>query len=82
MNEGRRGLKAGVWLVAAALAWSVAAAPAAPAITADVVYGHKDGMALVYDVFRPRQANGTNSCPWSTANGCTPHCRKREQPAS
>lgn len=58
MNEGRRGLKAGVWLVAVALAWSVAAAPAAPAITTDVVYGHKDGMALVYDVFRPQQANG------------------------
>ncbi len=57
MNEGRRGLKAGVWLVAA-LAWSVAAAPAALAITEDVVYGHKDGMALVYDMFRPQQANG------------------------
>lgn len=28
-------------------------------ITADVVYGHKDGMALTYDVFRPAgQANG------------------------
>jgi acetyl esterase/lipase len=28
-------------------------------ITADVVYGHKDGMALVYDVLRPINANGS-----------------------
>ena len=27
-------------------------------ITADVVYGHKDGMALVYDVFAPAKHNG------------------------
>jgi acetyl esterase/lipase len=27
-------------------------------ITADVVYGHKDGMALFYDVFTPPKANG------------------------
>lgn len=42
--------------------------PAAPAmaqeavdgvrITQDVVYGHKDGMALTFDVFRPSDANG------------------------
>src|SRR5262245_22039338 len=29
------------------------AGAAAPQITRDVVYGHKDGMALVYDVFKP-----------------------------
>jgi acetyl esterase/lipase len=29
-----------------------------PQITADVVYGHKDGMALTFDVIRPAQANG------------------------
>jgi acetyl esterase/lipase len=28
------------------------------AITPDVVYGHKDGMALTFDVFRPADANG------------------------
>lgn len=28
------------------------------AIKADVVYGHKDGMALVYDVLQPANANG------------------------
>ena len=27
-------------------------------VTADVVYGHKSGMALVYDVFHAEQANG------------------------
>ena len=27
-------------------------------IKADVVYGHKDGMALVYDVIQPANANG------------------------
>ena len=42
---------------------TMSSTPAAPAeqvaITADVVYGHKDGMALVYDVFRPANANGS-----------------------
>ena len=27
-------------------------------IRSDIVYGHKDGMALVYDVFEPAEANG------------------------
>ncbi len=31
---------------------------AAVRITADVVYGHKDGMALFYDVFTPQQPTG------------------------
>ena len=30
------------------------------AINPDVVYGHKDGMALVYDVFQPAEANGAS----------------------
>ncbi len=33
-------------------------AQAEVAVTPDVVYGHKDGMALVYDVFTPADANG------------------------
>ncbi|MDT8429057.1 MAG: alpha/beta hydrolase [Pseudomonadales bacterium] len=33
-------------------------ATAEVSIKADVVYGHKDGMALVYDVLQPEQANG------------------------
>lgn len=35
-----------------------AASMADVAIKADVVYGHKDGMALVYDVLQPANANG------------------------
>lgn len=49
-------------LVVAVFALAPAAVPAqtaTAAITRDVVYGHKDGMALVYDVFRPANANGT-----------------------
>ncbi len=43
--------------IAAVLA--LAATPlSAATITPDVVYGHKAGMALVYDVFQPEQANG------------------------
>ncbi len=35
-----------------------AAATPEHTVTADVVYGHKAGMALFYDVFRPHEANG------------------------
>lgn len=35
-----------------------AAAPAAVTIVRDVVYGHKAGMALTYDVFQPARSNG------------------------
>ena len=31
----------------------------APKIQPDVVYGHKDGMALTFDLFRPEKPNGT-----------------------
>ncbi|MBC7983358.1 MAG: alpha/beta hydrolase [Candidatus Obscuribacterales bacterium] len=43
----------------ASAATSTAAALPNVNITADVVYGHKDGMALFYDVFTPRKANGS-----------------------
>lgn len=33
-------------------------APDGVRITPDVVYGHKDGMAMTFDVFRPADANG------------------------
>lgn len=41
-------------------AWaaSAGAAAAAPTITADVIYGHKDGMALSYDVYAAEAPNG------------------------
>src|SRR5262245_44685184 len=29
-----------------------------PSVTTDVVYGHKDGLALTFDVYRPAQPNG------------------------
>ncbi|MEQ8955837.1 MAG: hypothetical protein RL120_17020, partial [Gammaproteobacteria bacterium] len=31
---------------------------AEPSVRQDVVYGHKDGMALIYDVVRPVYPNG------------------------
>jgi hypothetical protein len=38
---------------------SDAQAPARqPSVTTDVVYGHKDGLALTFDVHRPAQPNG------------------------
>ena len=46
--------------VAAALAavLTVSSGPAQAEVVADVIYGHKDGMALVYDVFTPASPNG------------------------
>jgi len=44
-------------LVVVLLSWA-GLASAEVEISADVVYGHKDGMALVYDVLRPDNANG------------------------
>ena len=41
-----------------ALALDVFAQTAAPRITPDVVYGHKDGLALTFDVYTPPNANG------------------------
>lgn len=45
-------------LAAALLLLASAVATAEPAIQPDVVYGHKDGMALVYDVITPEEPNG------------------------
>ena len=30
-----------------------------PSVTTDVVYGHKDGLALTFDIYRPAQPNGS-----------------------
>lgn len=49
-----------IGMVAAVLALSLnvfAQAPA-PRITPDVVYGHKDGLAMTFDVYTPPNANG------------------------
>ena len=50
----------GMALLAAAPAggWAQESAPDGVEITPDVVYGHKDGMALTFDVFRPGEPNG------------------------
>lgn len=50
---------AGKRLLFAALAFVAGfSASAEVSVTPDVVYGHKDGMALIYDVFTPAEANG------------------------
>jgi acetyl esterase/lipase len=41
-----------------ALSLNVFAQAPAPRITPDVVYGHKDGLALTFDVYTPPTANG------------------------
>ena len=52
-----------LWFAAPTFGQGPAEAPAAgelarPTIVADVVYGHKAGMALTYDVIRPANQNG------------------------
>jgi acetyl esterase/lipase len=37
---------------------TVPAPPPQPSVTPEVVYGHKDGLALTFDVHRPAQPNG------------------------
>lgn len=46
-----------VVLVASLFAF-ISTSSANESISADVVYGHKDGMALVYDVIKPANSNG------------------------
>jgi acetyl esterase/lipase len=55
--HSRAGL-AGLLALAGACAAGGVALGDETAITPDVVYGHKDGMALTYDVFTPENANG------------------------
>ncbi len=49
-------------------ALTAAAAADDVAITADVIYGHKDGMALTFDVLTPAEANGA-SVMWLQSGG-------------
>lgn len=46
----------------------VPAADPTPKITADVVYGHKDGLALTFDVFQPGNPNGAGVL-WIQSSG-------------
>ena len=48
----------GAVLLLAALPPSTAAQDVDYGVTPDVVYGHKDGMALTFDVLRPANAHG------------------------
>ncbi len=41
-----------------ALCLPIAARAESPKITRDVVYGHKDGLAMTFDVIQPKDANG------------------------
>ena len=56
MLEMRKGLMRVTLLVNCMLATVISSADVT--IKSDVVYGHKDGMALVYDVLMPDSANG------------------------
>ena len=51
-------MKAIIRLVSVSLIFVVGVAHGEVTYQRDVVYGHKDGMALVYDVIIPEQANG------------------------
>jgi acetyl esterase/lipase len=60
-----------------------ASADTSPMIQQDVVYGHKDGMALIFDVVRPEKPNGAGILyiqsggwysGWSDPRGKLPAC--------
>jgi hypothetical protein len=46
------------WPLALLLALPAAVPAADPQIVPDVVYGHKDGLALTYDVLKPAKPSG------------------------
>ena len=61
MSNTSRNLWLGFVVAAFALPLAAAAQTADPgdvSVTPDVVYGHKDGMALTFDVLRPENPNG------------------------
>jgi acetyl esterase/lipase len=48
----------GILATVLALAFETSAQTTAPRITPDVVYGHKDGLAMTFDVYTPPNPNG------------------------
>jgi acetyl esterase/lipase len=72
------------FLVAVISAFATAArADAPPTIQSNVVYGHKDGMALIFDVVKPEKPNGAGILyiqsggwysGWSDPRGKLPAC--------
>ena len=58
-HRQNRSCAAGKRVLLAVLAFAASfSASAEVSVTPDVVYGHKDGMALIYDVFTPAEAHG------------------------
>ncbi|MYD99589.1 MAG: alpha/beta hydrolase [Gammaproteobacteria bacterium] len=60
VTEGNRHMSRVRCLTITCALWLASTLAAEVVITPDVVYGHKDGMALVYDVFQPVDANGAS----------------------
>jgi hypothetical protein len=54
----RLALVACVWSASAPVIGEAQTPARPPSVTTDVVYGHKDGLALTFDVHRPAQPNG------------------------
>ncbi len=66
----QRILLCGLCLTSTLLTSPQAFSQAPVTITPDVVYGHKDGMALTFDVFKPKEkAMESDCCSWSVAVG-------------
>lgn len=51
--------------------------PSGPQITADVIYGHKLGMALTLDVYGPEEPNGAGILLLNSASWVSPSCAFR-----
>lgn len=56
--------------------------PNGPAITQDVVYGHKSGMALTMDVYTPGAANGAGILFLNSGSWISPFCTFHTQDAA
>lgn len=56
--------------------------PNGPAITQDVVYGHKSGMALTMDVYTPEAPNGAGILFLNSGSGVSPFCTFHTQDAA
>ena len=66
-------------LMATALPFFAVLAAAAPTITSDQIYKHKDGMALVYHVLQPEDHHGAAVLFMASANGWTSSWQSAEE---
>ena len=62
-------------MVAVALTLPGIAVGQQPSVTPDVVYGHKDGMALTYDVLHPEGTPNGAGALWMVSGGFEEHLR-------